>query len=195
VARIDGFPVHRVLSFKEKPDPATAARFLAEGGWLWNAGTFVWRASVLRRAFERHLPGHFAVLEDLERRLAAGEAVTAADYDRFASVPVDTGILEKSDNVEVVPATFTWDDVGSWLAFDRLHPRDHEGNLVRGIHLGVDTRNCLVVSRGHLVATVGVEDMIIIHTPDATLICPKERAEEVREIVKGLEERGMDEYL
>ena len=195
VARVDGLPVHGVESFKEKPDAATAARFLSQGGYFWNSGIFVWRASVLREAFRAHLPGHYAVLEGIEERLARGEPVPEADYERFERVPVDTGSLAKADHVEVIPATFTWDDVGSWLAIDRLFPRDKDGNLVRGDHVGVDTRNCLVVSRGHLVATVGVEDMIIVHTPDATLVCPKDRAEEVRAIVQRLRDEGRDAHL
>ena len=105
------------------------------------------------------------------------------------------GIMERADNVEVIPALFEWDDVGSWLAVDRLNPRDEDGNVVRGRHVGVDTRNCIVISRDHLVATVGIEDMIVVHTPDATLICPKDRAEEVRDLVKRLADGGGERYL
>jgi len=195
VALVEGHGVHRVASFKEKPDAATAARFLAAGGYFWNAGTFVWRVSVLLEAFATHLPGHYALLEEIDAKLARGEPLGEEDYGRFDNVPIDYGIMEKARNVEVIPASFEWDDVGSWLAFDRLHEADEHGNIVKGTHVGVDTANCIVASKDHLVATVGVEDMIIVHTPDATLVCPKDRAEDVKQIVARLEELGLEDHL
>jgi mannose-1-phosphate guanylyltransferase len=103
--------------------------------------------------------------------------------------------MERADNVEVIPASFEWDDVGSWLAIDRLHSHDEDGNVVRGTHVGLDTHNCIIFGREHLIATVGVEDLIIVHTEDATLVCPKNRAEEVRGIVDRLRQAGRDSYL
>lgn len=186
VAEVDGTPVRKVLSFKEKPDRATAQSFLDRGGYFWNAGTFVWRASVLLDAFRRHLPGHAEVLDSIAKR---GE-LTAEDYGRFENVPIDIGVMERADNVEVIPADFEWDDVGSWLAIDRLNERDEQGNVRRGDHVGIDTRNCIVFAREHLVATIGVEDLIIVQTEDATLICAKDRAEDVKKVVARLKEQG-----
>ena len=196
VATVDGLPVHRVRSFKEKPNAATAARFIATGDYFWNAGTFVWRVSTLLNAFQEHLPGHFEILQQIERGLERGEGLDNEAYLRFENVPVDTGIMEKASNVEVIPANFAWDDVGSWLAVDRLCPRDADGNVVRGEHVGLDTHNCLVFSDGdHVVATLGLEDLIVVHTSDATLVCPKGRAEEVRRLVQRLEKEGKGRYL
>jgi len=195
VASIDGHVVHRVESFKEKPDAATAAEFIATGRYFWNAGTFVWRISTLLAAFQKYLPGHYEVLEAIDAGLDAGRSPAAEDYERFENIPIDMGIMERAANVEVIPALFEWDDVGSWLAVDRLNPRDDDGNVIRGEHTGVDTRNCIVISRDHLVATVGIEDMIVVHTRDATLICPKDRAEEVRDLVQRLADQGGDKYL
>ena len=195
VASIDGYVVHRVESFKEKPDAATASEFIATGRYFWNAGTFVWRISTLLAAFQKYLPGHYEILEAIDAGLDAGRSPAAEDYERFENIPIDMGIMERAANVEVIPALFEWDDVGSWLAVDRLNPRDEDGNVIRGEHTGVDTRNCIVVSRDHLVATVGIEDMIVVHTGDATLICPKDRAEEVRDLVQRLAEQGGDKYL
>ena len=114
----------------------------------------------------------------------------------FENVPVDIGILERADNVEVVPASFEWDDVGSWLALDRLLDRDADGNVVRGEHVGVQTRNCIVIGRdGHVTATLDVEDLIIVCTKDATLVAPKNRAEDVKKVVERLKELGRNEYL
>jgi mannose-1-phosphate guanylyltransferase len=190
-----GHPVLRVESFVEKPDAGRAQRFVESGRYFWNAGTFVWRVRTLLEAFDALLPGHAAVLRDIRARLDRGEGLDAKDYERFESVPIDKGIMEKASNVEVIPSTFSWDDVGSWLAVDRLHPRDAQGNVVRGDHVGIDTRNCIVVGRGHLVATVGVEDLIIVHTPDATLVCSKDRAEDVKKIVERLQAKGRTELL
>lgn len=193
VAKVEGETVHKVLSFKEKPDAATANAFLRTGRYFWNAGTFIWKVSTILRAFDRHLPRHRAVLEEIAK--APGGPIAADLYSRFDNVPIDIGVLERADNVEVIPADFQWDDVGSWLAVGRLNPRDTEGNVVRGRHVGIDTHSCIVVSEGHLVATIGLEDMIVVHTPDATLICPKGRAEEVKLIVERLRNQGMTEYL
>lgn len=195
VASIDGHVVQRVASFKEKPNAATASEFIATGRYFWNAGTFVWRISTLLNAYQRHLPGHYEVLEAIDAGLDEGHSPDVEVYERFENIPIDMGIMERADNVEVIPALFEWDDVGSWLAVDRLNPRNDEGNVIRGEHAGVDTRNCIVISRNHLVATVGIEDMIVVHTPDATLICPKDRAEEVRDLVKRLADQGGEKYL
>ena len=129
-------------------------------------------------------------------RPVPGQPYPFVEYARFENLPIDIGILEKADNVEVIPASFVWDDVGSWLAVDRLNPRDEHGNVVRGLHAGVDTADCIVMGApDHVVATIGVEGLIIVHTPDATLICPKSRAEEVRGIVRDLDERGLGDWL
>ena len=196
VTEVGGHPVRKVLSFKEKPDAATAAGFLATGRFFWNSGTFVWKASALMDALEAHLPGHFELLGAMGGALDRGEAISAEDYARFENVPIDIGVMEKADNVEVIPGTFEWDDVGSWLSIDRLRRRDPQGNVVRGPHATIDTENCIVIgSEGHLVATVGLRDMIVVHTPDGTLVCPKDRAEDVRQVVERLRADGLEEYL
>jgi mannose-1-phosphate guanylyltransferase len=196
VARVDGHPVLKAKSFKEKPGAAAAAAFIATGHYFWNAGTFVWRVPTLLEAFRLYLPGHHETLLRIRAGLERGETPRAEDYARFENVPIDMGIMEKARNVEVIPADFRWDDVGSWLAVGRLNPADASGNVARGVHIGIDTQNCIVFGKGdHVVATLGVEDLIIVHTPDATLVCPKSRAEEVRLIVRQLRERGLDRFL
>ncbi|MHC4957417.1 MAG: mannose-1-phosphate guanylyltransferase [Planctomycetota bacterium] len=191
VAEVEGHTVHRVRSFKEKPDAATAAAFLATGNYFWNSGMFVWRAETLLRAMREHLPGHAEVLEDI----ATSEGLSPDSYARFENIPIDVGVMERADNVEVFPATFLWDDVGSWLALDRLHERDDNGNTVLADHVGIDTENCIVVGKdGHIVATLGVSDLIVVHTKDATMVCRKDRAEDVREIAKRLKQLGLEDY-
>ena len=189
-------PVRAVTSFKEKPDAPTAMRFLEQGGYYWNSGTFVWRAGVFRDAVRKHLPGHERVLQAIEKELDGGGELQRETYARFEKVPVDIGILERADNVEVVPASFEWDDVGSWLALDRLLERDADGNVVRGEHVGIQTRNCIVIGRdGHITATLDVDDLIVVCTKDATLVAPKSRAEDVKKLVEKLQEQGRDAFL
>ena len=196
VAKVDGHPIFLVKSFKEKPAAATAAAFIATGTYFWNAGTFVWRVPTLLDAFRTHLPGHYEVLQAIEGRLAKGEDPRPEDYARFENIPIDMGIMEKARNVEMIPADFQWDDVGSWLAVDRLNAHDPEGNVIRGLHAGIDTHNCIVFGNDdHVIATLGIDDLIVVHTAEATLICPKSRAEEVRQIVKQLEQRGLERFL
>lgn len=191
VGTSEGEPVHRVLSFKEKPDLQTAAAFLRSGRYFWNSGTFVWKASTFLRALGEHLPSHAALLP----LLPDAPPIPAELYARFENVPVDIGVMEKARNVEVIPADFDWDDVGSWLSMARLNPKDADGNVVRGRHVGIDTKNCVLVGEGHLIATIGIEDLIVVHTPDATLLCPKSRAEEVKAIVARLQKLGWTGYL
>lgn len=196
VAEVDGFAVRAVRSFKEKPDAATAISFLKQGGYFWNAGTFVWRVGVFREAMRRHLPGHEEVLAAIAAELDRDGVLRRETYARFENTPVDIGILERAKNVEVMPGGFAWDDVGSWLALDRLRPRDADGNVIRGPHVGIETRNCIVIGRkGHVTATLDLEDLIIVCTPDATLVAPKDRAEDVKKLVARLKEEGLEGYL
>jgi len=196
VAEVDGLPVRAVTSFKEKPDAPTAMGFLEQGGYYWNAGTFVWRAGVFRDAVRKYLPGHEQVLQTIEKELDGGGELQRETYAQFEKVPVDIGILERASNVEVLPASFEWDDVGSWLALDRLLERDSDGNVIRGDHVGVQTRNCIVIGRdGHITATLDVDDLIVVCTKDATLVAPKSRAEDVKKIVEKLQEQGREQFL
>ncbi|MFQ5843849.1 MAG: mannose-1-phosphate guanylyltransferase [Planctomycetota bacterium] len=193
VAEVEGYAVHAVARFKEKPDAARAQELLQTGRTWW---TFVVSAPALMQAFEEHLPGHARILAEIDERLGAGEAAPEETYRRLENVPFDIGVVERARNVEVIPADFDWDDVGSWLALGRIHPRDEQGNVVRGRHAALDTRNCILISdHDHLLATIGLEDAIVVHTPDATLICRRARAEDVRRLVEQLGEEGLEEYL
>lgn len=179
-----GLPVHRALRFVEKPDARTAERYLASGDYLWNSGMFVWKVSSLRREIARHLPELHAVLEELA---AAGdlEAMRAALPEVFRRAPkisIDYGVMEKSDQVYVVPAYFGWDDVGSWSAVERLRPRDEQGNCLTGDVVAYDSRNLIVEGGRRVIATVGVSDLIVVDTDEALLVCHKSRAQDVKKV-------------
>lgn len=165
--------------FVEKPDLATAKKFLAGGDYRWNAGMFVWSAAAIRAAFEKHAPGIWT---------AIAQAKSApAMYPQLEKISVDYAVMEKADNVVVANGDFDWDDVGDWPALARHLPADAAGNAVRGDFVGVDATGCVVVTQpGHTVAALGVKDLVIVHTPDVTLVCPKSEAQRVRELVKKL---------
>ncbi|MDR1817995.1 MAG: NTP transferase domain-containing protein [Puniceicoccales bacterium] len=178
-------PLYAVRRFVEKPDRATAERYLAEGGFLWNAGMFVWTLDALADAFRRHEP-------EVWNAVAAGVAEhgddLAAFYPTLKKISVDYAVLEKSDNVVCVPAAFDWDDVGEWPALARHDAPDPAGNVRRGDTALLDAAGNIVISeRGHLVAALGVEDLIIVHTADATLVCPKSRAQDLKRLVSQLD--------
>jgi len=165
--------------FVEKPDLARAEQFVASGEYRWNAGMFVWSATAIRAAFLKHAPG-------IWKAIARAKSVPAV-YPQLEKISVDYAVMEKADNVVVANGDFDWDDVGDWPALARHLPADAAGNAVRGEFVGVDaTGNVVVAAPGHTVAAVGVKDLVIVHTRDATLICPKSEAQRVRELVNQL---------
>jgi mannose-1-phosphate guanylyltransferase len=181
-----GAPVLSVTRFVEKPDHARAQRFLDSGRFLWNSGMFVWRTSTIRSALARHAP---AIARGFER-VAAGESL-ARVYAGLPSAAVDTAVLERADNVHLLPIDYTWSDVGSWTALCELQQADGNGNwptLSAGAALAVeDSSGCLVYAEGQeLVALVGVRDLVVVRAGDATLVCSRERAQEVKKIVERL---------
>ena len=183
-----------VEAFVEKPDRTRAEALIAEGRTLWNAGIFAWRAASILAELRAHLP---AVVAPLEVAVARGGArALAAAYRRLPAISIDHGVLERARRVVVVRARFAWSDVGSWAALGALWGgRADGGNAVRGRALAVDSRGCVVDSPRRLVALLGVEDLVVIDTPDAILVCRKDRAQDVRLVVEELRRRGLERYL
>jgi len=177
----------RATSFVEKPDRGTAEQFLASGRYRWNAGMFVWSARAIGRAFEKFQP---AMAESCARLVAAKLKNFASEYERLEKISVDFAIMEKADNVVVANGDFPWDDVGDWPAIARHNPKDAGGNVARAEFAGLGATNCVVVGdKKHLIAAVGVRDLVIVHTPDATLVCHRNEAQKVRDLVKKLGEQ------
>ncbi len=180
-----------VSRFVEKPDVATAKRYLRTGRYLWNSGMFVWRADVLREAIARYAPDIDRALDALDAARGAAQRRRAErEFARLRSVPIDIAVMEKSDRVAAVEADFDWNDVGSWAAMDALWPTDARGNSARGEVMQIDCRDTIASSDGRLIAMVGVEDLVVVESRDAILICPKSRAQDVRRIVDELDRRG-----
>ena len=193
-----GWPTFRVLSFQEKPNQLTAARYAASGDYYWNCGIFVWRAQAILDALATFAPEITARLKRLRAGIGTPEwsALLEAEFPEMPSISIDYAVLEKTSHVCVLEAPFDWDDVGSWQALPRLLSSDREGNTTVGRVCGIDTTGCIVRSTDdHLVATIGVKDLIIVHTPTATLVADKRDESSVRQLIAELERRGLTEYL
>jgi len=197
LGEVSGHDVYRVQEFTEKPDLATAQAFVESGRYYWNSGMFIWKVATILREFQRLMPQLYAQLMEIDAALDTVEerAVLERVWPQVANETIDYGIMERAEDVAVIPVDIGWSDVGDWTALSELLPTDEEGNVVVGQHVGLDTRGCLIHSSRRLVTTIGLEDMIVVDTEDALLVCPKERAQEVRNLVKKLKEGGREEYL
>lgn len=189
--------VKPVLKFVEKPDEETAKKYLQSGGFLWNSGMFVWKASVILDKFKKLLPEIYSYLEQIATLFGTPDEYEQIKkiYPLMPSISVDYGIMEKSNNIMVVPGEFGWNDVGSWDAFNVLHNGDNDGNVKIGDVLTIDTKNTTVYSSNKLIATVGVNNLVIVETPDAIMICDKDKAQDVKKIVEELQVKGREELL
>jgi len=189
---------HRVERFVEKPDVVTAARYLADGGYLWNSGIFVFRADVILDEIRRAMPVLGEQLDVIQGALGTpgyGRTLRRVFPD-CPSISIDYGVMEKSKRIAVVPADFGWSDVGSFAALSDVRTTDHLGNVAEGDALVIDGRNNVVVAAGKRpVAVVGIEDVIVVDAGDAVLVCRRDRAQDVRKAVEELSRRGRDEVL
>ena len=186
----------RVQRFTEKPDLRTAKRFLKSGGYFWNLAWFAWRVDVFLGELETHAPRHLHGLRKVVKaRLAGDEQTAAALYARLPVEVVDRSVLEKTDKLLLVPADFEWADIGSWAELGARIHADARGNSAQGESVLIDTRDSLVLGERRLIATIGLEDMIIIDTEDALLVCPRSRAQDVKLVVEALRRAGKTRYL
>lgn len=189
---------HRVLTFAEKPDLATAERFLDAGDFLWNSGMFVWRADAILDALQRHLPdvyARFAPLEPIFGTEQEAEAVADA-YEMSPKISIDYGVMERAQNVLVVPGAFGWSDVGDWRAVHELADKDDAGNRAEGNVILQDTAHSFARSaEGRLLVLVGLRDTVVVDTGDAVLVCHRDAAQQVKDVVDFLGVHGMDEYV
>jgi mannose-1-phosphate guanylyltransferase len=189
---------HRIARFKEKPDAATARAYLETGEYYWNSGIFIARVSAIRAALREQQPGLFAAAERIVAAWGTPEQdrVFQSEYEPLAKLSIDVAVMEGCRDGLVVEAPFRWDDVGSWQAVERMHPQDAEGNTVLANHAGLNTRNCLVVGdRDRLIATVGVENLIIVQDGDAILVADKRDEAAIKKLVEHLRQTGHEAFL
>lgn len=190
--------VLEVERFTEKPDHPTAEKFLAEGGYYWNSGMFVWRASVILAEIEQHLPQVYQLVQTVLAECRAGGDFQQAVEKHFPAMPsisIDYGVLEKSSRVSLIPCDFGWNDVGSWHAVHEISQKDADGNALQGNVIALGCKNTLIRSEKRLVAAIGVEDLCIVETADAILISRSDQTQRVREVVGALHDSGASEHL
>jgi len=182
--------VYMVRSFREKPDAETAKSYVESGHFLWNAGMFFWRVKTISNAFEKLTPDLWKALGSIADGLTEGKdlaGLLAKHYPSLEKISVDYAIMEKADRVLVLESEFDWDDVGEWPAVARHFPQDENGNTLRGRTKLENASGNIVINDGrHLTTLVGCEDLIVVQTADATLICPRDRAQEIKQLVKAV---------
>ncbi len=180
--------VHAVKSFVEKPDAATAARYVRDG-YLWNSGNFLFRADVLLSELKRLEPAMDEAIEAAVANASTDLGFLRLDPESFARAPqksIDYAVMEKTDRAAVVASDFLWSDIGSWDALFDITPRDAEGNVLHGPVVTMDTHDCVVHSDGRLTTLIGVKDLVVVSTSDAVMVVPRARSQEVRELVAKL---------
>ncbi len=187
----------KVESFTEKPDLEKAKEYLASDDYLWNSGMFLWKLSTIEKRYEELLPEMHEGLCKI--RAAVGtpsqDAVIEEVFPKFSSISIDYGIMEKADNIYTIPGTFGWDDVGSWLALERIKRSNEFGNIVDGNIVTINTENCIIQGTDKLIAAVGLKDLVIVDTKDATLICERDHTADIKKVIENLKICNRTEYL
>jgi mannose-1-phosphate guanylyltransferase len=197
VSHRQGIGVYQVQAFREKPSRDNAERYLASGDYFWNSGIFVWKAgTILSSLAERQPKLHAAVQRIAEAwNTPERESILRKEYEGLERISIDYAVMEHAKEVLVVQAPFRWDDVGSWLALERMHPQDADGNTVLALHCGLKTKKCVIAAdQGHLVATVGVENLLIVHDGNATLVADRREEAAIKQLVELLKSKGLDSY-
>ncbi len=197
IEKLEGIPVYKTIAFHEKPDLKTAVEYLNQDNYLWNSGMFVWRVDLLLRLIAQYLPelnrGLAFIAENIGTEREA--EVIGEVYEKLSRVSVDYGIMEKCNQALVIPASFGWDDVGSWTALGRYRESDQEGNVLESQGVFIDTRDCMIYAPQRVVATLGVEGLIIVNSQESLLVCSKDRAQEIKKVIEALKEAGYQDII
>jgi mannose-1-phosphate guanylyltransferase len=172
--------VYKVKSFKEKPNQKQAQRFFRGGGFLWNSGMFVWQQGKMLSEMKKYLPEFYGPLADFQ----SGRKSLLDLYTEAPSISIDYAVMEKSVDVAVIRSHFLWDDIGSWVALERMHKTDSHGNVKIGLHKGIGTSNCTIVSDDGVICTIGASDLIIVRSGDAVFVCDKRRVGDIKKLVQ-----------
>lgn len=185
-----------VEKFVEKPDLETAKEYLASGEYLWNSGMFVWKVSTILKKFKQYMPDIYEGLIKIKNAVGTKEEeILNREFTAFRSESVDYGIMEHADYIYSIPGNFGWDDVGSWLAVERIKNVNQDNNVIAGNVITVNTKNCTIEGTEKLIAAVGLQDIVIVDTEDAILICNKENAGEIKQVLTKLREEKKEKYL
>jgi mannose-1-phosphate guanylyltransferase len=188
---------YAVDRFVEKPSLEVAKEYLATEQYLWNSGMFMWKVSTILNNLKQFMPSIYNGLQTIKAAIGTEnqDDVLESEFTAFPSESIDYGIMEKAQNIYILPGTFGWDDVGSWLAVGRIRKSNEQGNVVSGNVISVGTKNCIIEGGNKLIATVGLQDLIIVDTADATLICDKNSAGDIKKVLENLKICNRDEYI
>lgn len=183
-SEIRKYKIYKVTRFVEKPNLARARRFI-KAGYLWNSGMFVWEVTAILEAIRDHAPKLCRKLNEIDNSQGRADRLLSKVYKDIDNISIDKAVLEKSKKVFLIPSDLKWDDVGSWLSLTRMLKADKNKNVVDANFKGIDTKNCVIISKDkrRLIATCGLKDIIVVQTPDATLVCSSGDAERVKELV------------
>ncbi len=197
VATKGNFIGYAVARFVEKPDFKTAQRYYRTGNYFWNSGIFVWKASQILSELAIQQPGLSKLLKGLQHRMGSKDFPSCLKkmYSKIQSLSIDNAVMERSSRSVVVPVDVGWSDVGSWSSLEEVASLDHDGNVRNGNILDLGSRNSVLFADRRVVATIGLINMVVVDTPDATLVCPKDRAQDVKAIVNLLKQQGSSEHL
>jgi len=187
----------KVEAFVEKPDLATAQTYLTNGAYYWNSGMFVWKVKTFLAELEKLQPALYQGLMEIQNSINSEQEadVVSAVFKKISSISIDYAVMEKTDRAAMIPADIDWSDVGSWAALDEVSDKDASGNIISGNVIDLGSKNSVIYAEKRLVATIGLRDAIVVDTPDATLVCSKANAQDVKKIVEELKKRKAEEHL
>ncbi|MFA7257182.1 MAG: sugar phosphate nucleotidyltransferase, partial [Kiritimatiellales bacterium] len=191
-AKAEGVQFKKAVRFVEKPDEKTAKKYLKTGKFFWNSGMFIWSVPTLGKAFAAHCPEMKKLMDDLTAYAKRGEIFQGLEkiYPTLGKISVDYALMEKADNIVMACGTFTWDDVGSWPALESHFPKDEGGNTLIGECEQIDSKGNIIYSKDRLTAVIGAENLVVVQAEGVTLVCPKDRAQDIKKMVTMLKEKG-----
>ncbi len=195
---IQGVSIYKVSSFREKPTFEIAEQYVASGEYFWNSGIFVWKAQTILQALKEQTPDiHSAVMRIADSwGTDAFPTTFQREYEALHKISIDFAVMEHARDVLVAQAPFQWDDVGSWLALERMNPQDSDGNTVLANHLGLRTKDCVIAGNPEmLIATIGVNNLLVIQDGDAILVADKRDEGTVKKLVETLKDKNLEKYL
>ena len=181
-----GKNIYKVDSFTEKPGLNKAKEYLKEGNYVWNAGMFIFSLKVMDEAFKKYLPKQYELLSrDLK------------NFEKVEPISIDYGVMEKANNIYCIPGSFGWDDVGSYLALERIYPMDKNKNVIENKDVvTIDTKQTIIKGTNKkLIATLGVSNLVIVETDDVILVADKDKVSDIKEVIKDLENKKLDKYI
>jgi mannose-1-phosphate guanylyltransferase len=199
--------IKSVLQFHEKPTYDKALEYLHKGNYLWNSGMFFWRLDTFINSMEKCLPEVGSKISEMQikyqnkTRKALLEAYSGIEsiFENFPNISIDYGLMEKADNVVVTKALFTWDDIGSWDSLDRIRPKDENGNIISGNTAIFDTKNSIIINESSnnkiVVSSFGINDIVVVVTDDAVMLCPKNRVQDVKKSVEIIKNKYGDKWI